>query len=1020
MLDIEDLAVGFWRVMPPLRLAALMTCAALSGGWDSLGATGEDHDLFERRIRPALIEHCHRCHSSQADAIKGGLRVDSREALLHGGDSGPALVAGAPEKSLILRALGYEDPDLQMPPKTRLPASVVADFRTWIQAGAPWPTSGSQAHVAAAPNHGFSVEQRKAEHWAWRAVAPTTVPVNRNSEWARSDLDRFVLARLEAAGLRPAPVADRRTLIRRASFALTGLPPEAAEVEAFVSDSSPVAWERVVDRGLTSPHFGEHWARHWMDKVRYAETLGHEFDYPILGAWRYRDYLVRSLNRDLPYDQFAREQIAGDLMTPQRIDPETGSNESRVATAHYWFVQQVHSPVDVKAHIAEVIDNQIDVVTKSFLGLTVACARCHDHKFDAISARDYYALYGIFDSSRLTYRAVDDPQERRLQAEALTRLRERLRQDWARQCSESRGAAVPTAIPEGARVERPEDQTLDLRAWQRDGEAFESDPDSAGQPVVLADGSVRLSRPGWIDGGALSARFQGVARSPTFDLDQGYVHVLVAGSGTRISLAVEGFSLIRSPIYGGLRRPVRDVQPHWITFDVAMWKGRKAWLECADLTATDPASDLPAKEAAAPEGWIAIGAAVVSPHPAPPGNVVGRGEIDSRTVWDRWENAPARLSASEVAFIEATIRQAKLPPNAAILAQIRDVEDRIQPPVLAAVMADGTGRDEAVFIRGNHRTRGPVVPRRFLEALSPDGASEIFPSEGSGRLALADAVTHPDNPFFSRVMVNWIWAHLFGRGLVSSIDNFGVLGDAPTHPELLDFLADEFRRDGYSIKRAIRRMMLSSTWQMSAVHPDGEVALRDPENRLWHRATVRRVEGESLRDAMLAVSGRLQPVVGGPPVPIHLTPFMDGRGRPQNSGPRDGDGRRSLYVEVRRNFLSPWMLAFDAPVPATTVGRRSVSNVPAQALALMNDPLVGDLSRAWAERLLRETATADPASRLQHLYMAAYGRPATGDDVAAALGFVEARRDVPGGSELEAWSALCHVLFNTKQFAFVD
>jgi hypothetical protein len=950
--------------------------------------------------------------------VRGGLRLDHREGLLKGGDTGTALEPGAPEQSLLLEAITYGNPDLQMPPKSRLDDAVVAHFRQWIADGATWPEE------TVAPRQGsggedFDLAARREAHWAWQPIRPGEPPRVNAEDWPAGAVDRFILAELEAANLRPAAPAAKRILIRRATFLLTGLPPTPAEVQAFESDGSDGAWGRVVDGLLASPHFGERWARHWLDKARYAETLGHEFDYSILGAWQYRDYLVRAFNRDLPFDQVAREQIAGDLLPNPRINAVDGVNESLLGTTQYWLGQQVHSPVDVRNHQIEFVDNQIDVLTKSFLGLTVSCARCHDHKFDAISTKDYYALYGILASSRYAIRAVDDPAPRLAQARALIEEREAIRRRLADRLRDRLTADPTTSAPTAGTVELREcDQELPVAEWYADGEAFAADPMAAGQPIFLGDPdspTVHLAQPGWRHSASLSRKFQGALRSPAFVIKDPYLHLRAAGQGTRLNVVIDGFTLIRAPIYGSLRQALNQPQPHWITVDLSMWQGRRAWIELADFSVPDPASELGA-DAAKADGWAAIGSAVLSTQREPPPIKPAGSTASPADALRRWSSAPGTLSQGEAAWVA---QQLAVPDavTAADLAGFRTIEARIQVPVLVAAMADADGWDEPVFIRGNHRTTGEPVPRRFLAALP---AADGFPiRNGSGRRELAEAVVHPDNPLLARVTVNWVWAHLFGRGLVASVDNFGVLGDAPSHPALLDWLAADFRQSGWSLKHLIRQLVLSRTWQMSSAAIDPAAEQQDPGNALMHRANLRRLDGESLRDAMLAISGRLDPTLGGPSVPIHLTPFMDGRGRPQVSGPLDGAGRRSLYLEVRRNFLSPLMLAFDTPVPASTVGRRTVSNVPAQALILMNDPFVAEQARAWSGRVLREVPA--PANRrVERLYLEAFARPPTAEERAAAEGFLDTQLARAGGTEIAAWADLGHALFNLKEFLFLE
>ncbi|HJT76110.1 MAG TPA: DUF1549 domain-containing protein, partial [Gemmataceae bacterium] len=380
----------------------LATALAVAAGARAAEATPDGVEFFEKKVRPVLAEHCYRCHSAQAKKPKGGLLLDSRAALLKGGDNGPALVPGQPEHSRLIDAVRYTDVDLRMPPRGKLPPQAVADLTAWVRSGAPWPAEAGKATVAVV--HAFDLQARKRQHWAWQPVRPQPPPAVRDTAWPRSPVDRFILAKLEAKGLHPAPPADRRTLLRRVCFDLTGLPPKPEQVEAFARDDAPDAYEKVVDRLLASPQYGERWGRHWLDLVRYAETRGHEFDYPIPNAYQYRDYVIRAVSADVPYNQFVTEHIAGDLLDRPRRDPRTGSNESILGTAFWFLGEEVHSPVDVRQDEADRFDNRIDVMSKAFLGLTVACARCHDHKFDAISSRDYYALFGFLESS--SYRLV--------------------------------------------------------------------------------------------------------------------------------------------------------------------------------------------------------------------------------------------------------------------------------------------------------------------------------------------------------------------------------------------------------------------------------------------------------------------------------------------------------------------------------------------------------------------------------------------------------------------------------------
>jgi hypothetical protein len=890
-----------------------------------------------------------------------------------------------------------------------------AGNRRWLCA---WIAAATLCSVAApAPGPGF-IEERARQHWCWQPVQAPAVPAVADPSWPAGDIDRFLLAGLESHGLRPGADADRRTLLRRATFDLTGLPPTAREIDAFLADTSPGAFARVVDRLLASPHFGERWARHWMDRVRYAETLGHEFDYAIVGAWRYRDFLIRALNDDVPYDQLVREHVAGDLLPSPRVRPP-GVNESAIGTAFYWLGQGAHSPVDVKQWESDTMENQIDVLSKTFQGLTVACSRCHDHKFDAIGTADYYGLYGVLASSRYVQR-VANAEEIRPRALELLERKSRLRALAARDLEAVVRGATDTSSWRATGT-APVPGSLDLARWYRHGPATEI----AGGDFLLGTNAAHpiasIIPPGALHTARASVRLQGDAQSPTFTVTNRYLLVRAWGRETRVRVVVDNFTLIRNPIYGGLKRIVHSTNPEWLVFDLETWKGHRAYVELVDTTAPDPADEQRTGASYSPSGFGAIDAVVPSDSATPPaaGAMVAISRERALAAIQAW--AEGGFTAENAAVLNAILPglpgSPALETTAAWEACVA-AEGALPASQLVAGMADGNGFDEHVFRRGSHRATGDLAPRRFLAALTlSEGRSSACTEGESGRAEVARRMTDPRNPLTARVYVNYLWHHLFGRGLVATVDNFGVLGERPTHPALLDHLASRLLSHGWSTKRMIREVMLSRAYRMSS-HPDDPAAERaDPLNAWWHRAEVRRLEGEAIRDAMLAVSGRLRPELYGEPVPVHLTPFMEGRGRPATSGPLDGDGRRTLYTEVRRNFLPPMLLAFDFPIPATTTGRRSVSNVPAQGLTLLNDPFVLDMARRWAERALRETAAASDERRIAALYVQAFGRPPTAAESESAREFLA---DAGGSQAVDRYAALCHVLFNVKEFVFVD
>ncbi|HEY2154173.1 MAG TPA: PSD1 and planctomycete cytochrome C domain-containing protein [Isosphaeraceae bacterium] len=962
-------------------------------------ADGAAVEFFEKEVRPLLATRCQGCHGPEKQ--KGGLRLDSRTSVLSGGDSGPAVVPGRPADSLLVEAINYGD-QVQMPPKSKLPPAEVATLTRWVATGAPWPIEERKSSTgSAAPGRPW---KERESHWSFRPVHRFDPPDVKDTTWAHAPIDRFLLAGLEAKGLKPAPDADRRTWIRRVTFDLIGLPPRPEEVEAFVADGSKDAFEKVVDRLLASPRYGERWARHWLDLVRYAETSGHEFDYEIPDAWRYRDYVIRAFNSDVPYDQFVVEHVAGDLLHAPRRHPSDGTNESILATGFYFMGEGTHSPVDLREEEAGRIDGQIDTLGKAFLGLTLACARCHDHKFDAIRTKDYYGLSGFLKSSRLQHAFLDPPGR---DSGAIAELSS-IRRELARRLGEPRVAGVSSARPRSGvdspavsptRPQPPDTSETKLstdqdgvlfddfskpgyEGWFASGEAFGPGPSRSGEwKVHTADKKATLVPAGWAHSGLVSDRLEGVLRSRTFTTEQRFVHVRAMGNGGRINLVLDGFEKIRDPIYGGLTKTVRNDEPRWITFDLEMWRGHRAYVELADGAIVDFTTGLAHRTNG--DGYLAVDEIRFSDRAAPPA------DKDDRT--------------AAIALDDPALKP--------LLDRYREAEARIAPPMLGLAVADGSGEDDHVHIRGSTRNLGEVAPRRFLEVFG--GSSS--PGSGSGRLELARRIADPANPLTARVIVNRIWKHHFGEGLVRSTDDFGAMGAEPSHPDLLDWLASEFVRDGWSIKRMHRRMVLSRAYRMASI-ADPESERADPTNKLLHRMNVRRLEAEALRDAMLALSGRLDTTMYGPSVPTHLTAFMEGRGRPSRNGPLDGAGRRTIYLEVRRNFPAPMLLAFDFPTLPACMGRRNVSNVPAQALTLLNDPFVLDQAKAWAGRVRKEEES--PEKRLDALYLAGFGRAPDPRERAQSLAFVGSKSHAPG-DEAAAWVDLCHVLLNTKDFLFI-
>lgn len=1082
--------------------------------------SAEDLEFFEKEVRPVLVNQCFNCHST-GKKQKGGLSLDSREGMLTGGDNGESIVPGKSAESRLIQAIGYQDADLKMPPKGKLKDEEIAALTKWVDRGAPWPATAKPTG-APAPKAEFSITER-AKRWSYQPVRQdVALPAVKQADWPVQDCDRFILAALEAKEIMPAVAADKRTILRRVTFDLIGLPPTAAEIDAFLSDNSPNAFEKVVDRLLDSPFYGERWGRHWLDLVRYAETQGHEFDYEIPNAWRYRDYVIRAFNLDLPYNQFVTEHIAGDLMPNPRRNPTEKFNESIIGTGFYWLGEGKHSPVDIRAEEGNRVDNQIDVLCKTFLGMTVSCARCHDHKFDPISTKDYYGLAGFFQSSRMQQAFIDDPEpwkkrldellatEIRLAAArrkpisdgrqeqllgvwsklsqiivmsadklevarkqaieagvkpdtvaAVAQLREQAMQDVthplhalvkmslfpAEKFAESKAefATSLKQLTEKSLSGQPDDIAFDdfkqhgFQKWFVTGQAFGDRPldttDVDRINLVRPSDPLQLV-PGLAHSGALSPRLRGVLRSSTFTIERPRVWIRVAGKDAKIRLVIDEFHLIQYPIYGGLAvAPPQAEKFSWVEIDVSMWQGHRGYLDFTDdgdgfiaidrivFTNGGPPPDTPSVTSLSVACDVNLKA--FADVQAAYQKLLSQAAVDlasntradihgctpELTGWlgkDHVLGTVAELTGRQSVATQTEIQQ--------LANQLSQFEAALPAPARSIAMIDGNPENERVFIRGNHKTLGDEVPRRMPEVLQSNQAP-IAAEQGSGRLELARRMTDPKNPLTARIIVNRVWLHHFGEGIVRTPDDFGYMGQDPSHPELLDYLTAEFVRDGWSIKRLHRRLLLSSTYRMSS-HGEPAAESADVQNRLWHRMPIQRLEAEIVRDSILAVSGRLVKSQFGPSVMPYITAYMNGRGRP-STGPLDGDGRRSIYINVRRNFMTPMLLAFDFPIPFTTIGRRTVSNVPAQALCLMNNQFVVQQADHWAKRLLA-SGDRPVEDRIREMYVSAFARTPTDEELSEGVEFIQTQSKLyPKEQSNMAWTDFAHVLFNYKEFVFV-
>ena len=749
--------------------------------------------------------------------------------------------------------------------------------------------------------------------------------------------------------------------------------------------------------------------------VRYAESRGHEFDNDIPNAFQYRDYIIRAFNEGIPYDQLIREHIAGDLLESPRQHPEKKFNESVLGTGFWYLGEAAHSPVDIRKDETDRFDNMIDVMSKTFLGVTVSCARCHDHKFDAISTADYYSLHGFLESSDYRQVRFESDLQNKDVAEKLAAI-DAKHQAKITEFLMAKGLTPPTP-----------NKSLDSESvvfdfsqsspdhFHQDGYIFGSQPRQAGS-VKLNGVYPEIATRGVVENDlfwqGLTENTLGVTRdvsrlnklnrsgrtfrTPTFEIraegaQPGDVYVKTSGSGTIIA-CVDSHRLVHGPLHKKTITKIK-LDESWTRLNLKRYLGHRVHLEFVpDLNKT-----------------LAVQLIVQGVDKTNLEAIDARLAEVEQPFEEFAEQASKALGIEPAQDDKAKASSDLSPLIKQWVAARAELADQIcLQSNLAPAMIDGSGEDGFILLRGSSDSPKGLEPRHFLTAISSDAPMEIV--VGSGRLELAEAINAADNPLTHRVIVNRIWHHLMGRGIVPTTDDFGVLGQRPSNLPLLNHLANRFLDDGRDIKKMIKYIVLSQTYQMSS-KPNSASKDRDPTNLLWHHRPPKRLEGEAIRDALLTVSGELDPTLFGPSVPIHLTSFMTGRGKPRKSGPLNGDARRSIYVSVRRNFLSPFMLAFDTPVPFSTMGRRNVSNVPAQALILMNDPLVSQQATQWAERALSVAET--PTERVQWMYLAAFARPASQAELDIAIEFVGDE------SDLQTWTDYAHALINTKEFIFL-
>jgi len=1169
-------------------LVAVVVQMAATTAW----ADDADTEFFERKIRPALVMYCYECHAADSKKLGGELLLDSRDGLRKGGDSGPAIQAGEPDHSLLIKAVRYTDDNVKMPPKGKLPDTVIADLESWVKNGAVDPrVQPTKTRPAVAWQ---DVMRERSDWWSLRPVKKPTLP-SAQGMWAEHPVDRFVASKLSENGLVPGEPTDPRTFVRRLNLILTGLPPTRELVDQFVADCHQSATatdplpeksvEKLVDTVLQSPHFGEHWARHWMDVVRFSETHGNEWNYEVHHAWRYRDYLIRAFNNDIPYDQFIREHLAGDLLPMPRWNIAEQFNESVIGTGFFRFGEVNHDDcISLRSIGYDLADNQIDTLSKAFQATTVACARCHNHKLDAISTEDYYALLAVVRSSRNVSHSIDSPQVNAAPKQRLRELKQELRKElattWKSEVSlfsryMQTAHAVRAKQPNGpslamgldpqrlekwvaalsadkqpleepfelwrriSAVETPDAadspadatnvsksmlQTWELLlaqvnqedqdrrefnrtrfetfadfqsaspdAWEAGGQSMSDEASRNGDFVVLPDGDalVQAILPAGRFTHALSSKQNGTLRSPVLPAGHKYISLQVLGQRSSAVRLVSNHCQLNYANYRALTTP--DFT--WVTFSppddreglrtyaelMTMFDNPKFPDQLSPLGG-DPANyKMPWDKAAEnPRSYFGVTRVVWHDSPETPKSpishlkglvidqatepglpssmkdVTARYEARVSAAIDAWEKDLA--TEDDVRWLDSLVKRDlvanKLVPNATSLTSLnravdlvqeyRKVEAQLSTPRVSVGVADaGPGIAQPVFIRGDCNRPGETVPRRFLDMLSmvqvgkpkalrtteevslriddPKIENTPFASTGSGRLELAERIASPDNPLTSRVMVNRIWHHLFGTGLVRTVDDFGHVGDVPSNPQLLDYLADQFVTDGWSIKRTIRSLVLTRTFQLSN-HMSAAAKEIDPQNRLLQHYPARRMEAESVRDAIMVASGRLDRTLYGPSIqPFREKEYADRRLFP---GPLDGGGRRSVYIKNNLMEGPKFLGVFNFPGGKLAQGRRDVTNVPAQALALLNDPFVIQQADVWAMQLMTRSSDSI-ATRLDAMFLAALNRSPTAEEQARfeqAIRQLSALHQVSDDSVMSSqvvWKDIAHAIFNMNEMIYI-
>ena len=1102
-----------------LTLSLILALACFA----SLAVSAAEPDgtaFFESRIRPVLVMHCYECHS--AEKTKGGLRLDYRGGFQKGGKSGALVDASAPDKSLLLQAIRHDGEDMKMPKGSdKLPDGVIADLTRWVRMGMPGLSENPPSAKDAANEEWQAKLAKRRDHWAWQPVHKPTVPT-----LAAHPVDCFLMAKMKEKGLEPAAPASPAALLRRLKFALVGLPPTEEEMKAFAGDVSlsphpivsPSTTESLIDRFLQSPQFGEHWAGYWLDLMRFGETGGYVRDYSIPQAWRYRDYVIRAFNADVPYGRFVQEHVAGDLLPP-RFNAAMKINEAPLGTGFMRLMEVSSTASDVALEEAQIVENQIDTLSKAFQGLTVSCARCHDHKFDAISTADYYALFGTLASSRESQVIIDAPEVKDSGVAAMQsakqQMKGRLLTLWTEDVQTHSAAlqrwlqagtggkldassfwgrvllrqkvdhADPMHLfwrirqtPAGERWEKVavtwlhEQRRESAAREERNRNKFKTTADfresdagwflSGVQPSTVWSGGSdftlmpegkelvdRLVPPG-LSSDRLTRKHGSIARSADFSLGTQFVSLRVAGgSSAHVRLIQNNFQQMENIAHASKVRHFDSRFPTWVTVPVghqASWQGRRSYLEI--LTKDDAAHfrrsdegnkpyELVVKDATG-RSWFGVDQIVEHQTPGAPENelqlalrlapaspewnaegLAAHWLQECDAALERWSRNVA--NANDVDLLNWLLEHGalrnqleQLPGDVQKLAeQYRGLESGVPRFQRAsAIVTEGTGFDSPVHRRGSPDSPGEIAPRRFLEVIhGPEG----YATGSQARLELAHDLTSPQNPLTARIMANRVWRWVFGQGLVATVDNFGVMGEKPSHPELLDYLASYLVEHDWSVKALIRHLFTSRAFQAQSI-ASAKAQQVDPANRLLSHMPVQRLRAEAVRDSILAVSGTLDQTMFGYTGPANQS---------ESAAAASPRLRRGVYQYIRREALDHMMLMFDAPEPSRTQGDRETSSVPGQSLLMLNSALVHEQATAWAAKDMKRRQGYSTEQRIEHLFATALGRQPSSQEVQSLVEFIDDQAEAYAlppaerGSDPRLWADLCHVLINAKEFLYI-